>query len=152
MLGYHEHELDDAGRARSSLHAFVPPIAVSESQVLLDQLRRTRLPRQRRPARLIADATDGTGRTVPAMEELGSRAEVPLHAGDTASSFSRHTRCTDDAEKEVYSCPRGLVLRLGQRDAAGARWLERAKAAVCHACAGKTAWTASLVGRLSLHA
>lgn len=41
VLGYQDHYLIDGGRARIILHAFVTPGNVSESQVLLDQLRRT---------------------------------------------------------------------------------------------------------------
>lgn len=74
VLGYQDHYLVDGGRARIILHAFVTPGDVSESQVLIDQLRRTLFRRKLRPARLIADAKYGTGRNVHAIEELGIRA------------------------------------------------------------------------------
>ena len=57
------------------LHAFVTPGDVSESQVLLDQLRRTLFRRTLRPQRLIADARYGTGPNVHAIENLGIRAK-----------------------------------------------------------------------------
>lgn len=57
VLGYQDHYLIDGGRARIILHAFVTPGDVSESQVLIDHVRRTLLRRKLRPQRLIADAT-----------------------------------------------------------------------------------------------
>jgi hypothetical protein len=60
VLGYQDHSLIDGSRARIILHACVTPGDVSESQVLVDQLRRTLFRRKLRPARLIADAKDGT--------------------------------------------------------------------------------------------
>lgn len=155
VLGYQDHYLIDGGRARIILHAFVTPGDVSESQVLIDQLRRTLFRRKLRPHRLIADAKYGTGPNVHAIEEMGIRAYVPLHEGDTSSPFYQHTLFTYDAEQDVYYCPQGTVLKFRHRDDAAERWLYRAKASVCNACACKSACTSSSQGRLvgrSFHA
>ncbi len=155
VLGYQDHYLVDGGRARIILHAFVTPGEVSESQVLIDQLRRTLFRRKLRPQRLIADARYGTGRNVRAIEELGIRAYVPLHEGDTSSPFYRHTLFTYDAEQDVYHCPQGTVLKFRHRDDQHERWLYRANASACNACPCKSACTVSSQGRLvgrSFHA
>lgn len=155
VLGYQDHYLVDGGRARIILHAFVTPGEVSESQVLLDQLRRTLLRRKLHPERLIADARSGTGRNVDAIEELGIRAYVPLHEGDTSSPVYRHTLFADDAEQDVDHGPHGTVLTFRHRDDQNERWLYRANASACNACAVKAECTSSSQGRLvgcSFHA
>jgi hypothetical protein len=148
VLGYQDHDLVDGGKARISLHAFVTPGDVSESQILLDQLRRTLLRRTLRPHRLIADAKYGTGPTVQALEDLGIRAYGPLHEGGTSSPDYHHTGFTYDPDQDVCCCPQGAVLRFRQRDDRRERWLYRAKASVCNACAVKSACTSSKQGRL----
>ena len=155
VLGYQDHYLVDGGKARIILHAFVTPGDVSENQVLLDQLRRTLFRRRLRPQRLIADAKYGTARNVRAIEELGMHAYVPLHEGDTSSTYYRHTQFSYDAEHDVYHCPQGTVLKVRHRDDTNERWLYRANASVCNACVVKSACTSSNQGRLvgrSFHA
>lgn len=155
VLGYQDHYLIDGGRARIILHAFVTPGDVSESQVLIDQLRRTLFRRKLRPARLIADAKYGTGPNLRAIEELGIRAFVPLYDNETASPIYHHTQFTYDAERDVMVCPQGTELKFRHRDDTAERWLYRANASVCNACAYKSACTSSTQGRLvgrSFHA
>jgi hypothetical protein len=147
VLGYQDHYLVDGGRARIILHAFVTPGDVSESQILIDQLRRTLFRRKIHPERLIADARYGTGRNVHAIEELGIRACVPLHEGDTSSPFYRHTLFTYDAERDVMRCPQGTELKFRHRDDTAERWLYRANASVCNACTVKAACTSGNQGR-----
>ena len=147
VLGYQDHELIDGGRARIILHAFVTPGDVSESQVLVDQLRRTLFRRKLRPQRLIADARYGTGPNVHAIEELGMHASVPLHEGGTSSPFYRHTAFTYDIDQDLYHCPQGAVLKFRHQDDRHERWLYRANTSVCNACAVKSACTSSNQGR-----
>ena len=147
VLGYQDHYLVDGGKARIILHAFVTPGDVSESQVLVDQLRHTLFRRKLRPKRLIADARYGTGRNVHAIEELGIHASVPLHEGRTASPYFRHTAFTYDVDQDLYHCPQGAVLKLRHQDDRHERWLYRANASVCNACVLKAACTSSNQGR-----
>ncbi|MDQ3549106.1 MAG: transposase [Chloroflexota bacterium] len=155
VLGYQDHYLIDGGRARIILHAFVTPSDVFESQVLVDQLRRTLFRRKLRPARLIADAKYGTGPNLRAIEELDIRAFVPLYDSETATAIYHHTQFTYDAERNVMHCPQGTELKFRHRDDTAERWLYRANASVCNACACKAACTSSNQGRLvgrSFHA
>jgi transposase len=148
VLGYQDHYLVDGGKARIILHAFVTPGEVSESQVLLDQLRRTLFRRKLHPQRLIADAKYGTARNIHAIEDLGIRAYVPLHEGDTSSEQYHDRLFTYDPAEDVFHCPQGAVLRFRHRDDRNERWLYRAKALVCNACSVKSACTSSNQGRL----
>jgi hypothetical protein len=105
--------------------------------------------------RLIADAKYGTGPNVRAIEELGIRAFVPLYDNETAAPIYHHTLFTYDAERDVMHCPQGTELKFRHRDDLAERWLYRAPAAVCNACACKAACTSSNQGRLvgrSFHA
>ena len=155
VLGYQDHYLIDGGRARIILHAFVTPGDVSESQVLIDQLRRTLFRRKLRPQRLITDAKYGTGPNLRAVEELGVRAFVPLYDNETASPIYHHTMFTYDAERDVMHCPQGTELKFRHCDDTADRWLYRAPVSVCNACECKAACTSSTQGRLvgrSFHA
>jgi transposase len=147
VLGYQDHYLVDGGKARIILHAFVTPGDVSENHVLIDQLRRTLFRRKLRPQQLIADARYGTGHNVRAIEEMGIRAYMPLHEGGTSSPFYRHTEFTYDADRDVYHCPQGAVLKFRHQDDRSERWLYRANASACNACACKSACTSSNQGR-----
>ena len=155
VLGYQDHYLVDGGTARVILHALVTPGDVSESQVLLDQLRRTLFRRNLRPKRLIADAKYATGENIRALEEQGIRAYTPLPEWDKSSPYYRNAAFAYDAEADVYRCPRSQVLKLEWTDEAGQRAIYRARAAACNACPVKSECTRSKQGRLvsrSFHA
>ncbi|MEX2315216.1 MAG: transposase [Thermomicrobiales bacterium] len=86
---------------------------------------------------------------------MGIRAFVPLYDSEIATAVYHHTRFTYDAERDVMVCPQGAVLTFRHRDDAAERWLYRANASVCNACAFKAACTSSSQGRLvgrSFHA
>jgi hypothetical protein len=126
-LGYQDHYLVDGGKARIILHCLVTPGDVAENQVLLDQLRRTLFRRKLRPERLIADATDATGENIRALEAQGIRAYMPLPEWDKSSPYYHTAAFAYDAERDVYRCPRGEVLKLEWTDGAGERTIYRAR-------------------------
>jgi transposase len=155
VLGYQDHYLVDGGKARVILHALVTPGDVSESQVLLDQLRRTLFRRKLRPKRLIADAKYATGENIRALEEQGIRAYMPLPEWDKSSLYYRNAAFAYDEERDVYRCPQEQVLKREWTDEAGERVIYRARAAACNACPVKSECTRSKQGRLvsrSVHA
>jgi hypothetical protein len=155
VLGYQDHYLVDGGKARVILHALVTPGDVSESQVLLDQLRRTLFRRKLRPKRLIADAKYATGANIRALEEQGIRASMPLPEWDKSSPYYHLSAFAYDHERDRYRCPQGQALKLAWIDEAGERAVYRARAATCNACPVKGECTRSTQGRLvsrSFHA
>jgi transposase len=154
-LGYQDHYLVDGGKARIILHCLVTPGDVAENQVLLDQLRRTLFRRKLRPERLIADAKYATGENIRALEAQGIRAYMPLPEWDKSSPYYHTAAFAYDAERDVYRCPRGEVLKLEWTDGAGERTIYRARAASCNSCPVKSECTRSNQGRLisrSFHA
>jgi hypothetical protein len=155
VLGYRDHDVVDGGKARIILHALATPGDGSESQVLLDQLRRTLFRRELRPKRPIADAKYATGENIRALEEQGIRADVPLPEWDTSSPSYRLSAFADDHELDAERCPQGQVLKREWTDEAGERAVYRARAAACNACPVKNECTRSKQGRMisrSFHA
>jgi transposase len=155
VLGYQAHSVVDGGKARIILHGLVTPGDVAENQVLLDQCRRTLFRRKLRPERLVADAKYATGENIRALEEQGVRAYMPLPEWDKSSPHYRQAAFTDDREHDGSRCPQGQTRKLEWIDAASARTIERARAAICNNCPVKNECTRSDQGRLvsrSFHA
>ena len=130
------------------LHRLGTPGDVSESQVLLDQLRRTLFRRHLRPERLIADAKYATGENIRALEEQGIRPYMPLPEWDKSSPDYHNAAFTYDGEHDVSRCPQGQLLKREWIDEAGQRTIYRARAAACNACPVKHECTRSKQGRM----
>jgi hypothetical protein len=155
VLGYQDHYLVDGGRARVILHAFATPGDVAETNVLVDQVRRTIFRRKRRPKRVIADAKYASASNIEALESAGIQAYVPLPEWDKSSTRFKQFDFTYDAEHNVYRCPQGEELVLRWFDAKLEQWVYRGRASVCNACVVKDQCTTSSQGRLlrrSIHA
>jgi len=146
-LGYHVHYLVDGGEARVILHALVTPADVMENQPLLDQLRRAIFRRKLRPKRLIADTTYGTIDNIRALEEQGIRAFVPLPDWEHKTPYYGPGRFAYHAERDVYVCPQGALLRPYRRERKAEKIEYRADAAICNACSAKARCTPSDRGR-----
>jgi len=155
VLGYQDHYLVDGGTARIILHAFVTPGDVAETNVLIDQVRRTIFRRKRQPKRVIADAKYASASNIQALETAGIQAYVPLPEWDKSSTRFNHTDFTYDAEQNVYRCPQDEELVPRWFDAKLDQWVYRGRAAMCNACSVKVQCTTSSQGRLlrrSIHA
>jgi hypothetical protein len=146
-LGYQTHYLVDGGRSRIILHALVTPGDVMENQPLLDQLRRAIFRWKLRPKRLIADTTYGTVANIRALEEQGIRAFVPLPDWEHKTPYYGSGRFAYDAERDIYVCPQGELLRPSRRERKAEKTEYRADAASCNACPVKAACTPSAHGR-----
>jgi hypothetical protein len=80
---------------------------------------------------------------------------VPLPEWDKSSPYYHTAAFAYDAERDIYHCPRGEVLKLEWTDEAGERAIDRARAGSCNACPVKAECTRSKQGRLvsrSFHA
>jgi transposase len=155
VLGYQDHYLVDGGKARIILHAFATPGDVAETNVLVDQVRRTIFRRKRRPKRVIADAKYASASNIGALETAGIQAYVPLPEWDKSSTRFKHIDFTYDSELNVYRCPQGEELVPRWFDPKWEQWVYRARASTCNACAVKAECTTSSQGRLlrrSIHA
>ncbi len=146
-LGYQVHDLVDGGKARVILHALVTPADVTENQPLLDQLRRVIFRWKLRPKRLIADTTYGTIDNIRALVEQGIQAFVPLPDREHRTPYYGAARFSYDAERDVYVCPQGALLRPCRVEPKAEKTEYRAEAAGCNACPAKAACTPSHRGR-----
>jgi transposase len=110
-LGYHDHYVVDGGKARVILGCLVTPGDVMENAPMLDLLWRVRFRWKLHPRCAVGDTTYGTGENIRAVEEDGIRAYVPLTDFEAGSPFYRHADFTYDPDDDVYTCPRGAILR-----------------------------------------
>ena len=143
VLGYQDHYLVDGGRARIILHAFMTPGDVAETNVLVDQVRRTQFRRQLHPKRVIADAKYASASNIEALESAGIHAYVPLPEWDKSSTRFKHTDFTYDAEQNVYRCPQGEELVPRWFDAKLEQWVYRGRASVVQRVCRKDQCTTS---------
>jgi transposase len=147
-LGYYDHYVVDGGKARIILGALVTPADVMENVPMQDLLWRARFRWHLHPKRAIADATYGTVDNIRGLEEAGIRAYVPLSAVGKRAGFFGQEAFTYDAEQDVYTCPRGTILRFrGNHYAARVRAYQ-APADACQACPIKARCTDSQQGRI----
>jgi hypothetical protein len=146
-LGYHDHDVVDGGKGRIIGAAFVTPADVMENTPMLDLLRRVSLRWKLRPKRAIGDTTYGTGENIRAWEEAGIRAYVPLAEYDKSSPFFRQQDFTYDAERDVYTCPGGTLLRLRGNNSVTRVRIYQAPAEACRTCPLRSHCTASTEGR-----
>lgn len=150
-LGYHDHCVVDGGKARIILHALVTPADIMENQPMLDQLRRVIFRWRVRPQRIIADTTYGTIDNIRAIEgEEDIRAYVPLPDWEHQRAYLGPAQFRYDAERDVYVCPAGALLRPFRRELKAEKVEYRAAATICNACPRKAECTPSEQGR-SVH-
>jgi transposase len=147
-LGYHNHYVIDGGRARIILNALVTPADVMENTPMLPLLRRAMFRWRVKPERVIADTTYGTAENIREIEESGIRAYVPLPDWDRRTPYYGPSLFTYDAERDIYRCPQGAMLRRQKVDRTARKIVRyRADATVCNACPVKPACTPGMHGR-----
>ena len=148
-LGYQTHYVVDGGRARVILSALVTPAEVMENQPMLDLLWRTLFRWRLRPHHVTGDGAYGTLENVAAVEEAGISAYMALPNSGKRPSFFAKDDFVYDAQKDVYTCPGGELLRpLGQKRPDRQRKVTyRAKASACNCCPLKPKCTTNNHGR-----
>jgi hypothetical protein len=92
----------------------------------------------------------GTIENITALEREGIRAYVPLPDWEHQRDYYGPRQFTYDAERNVYVCPQGQLLRLYHVEYTAEKVEYRADPAVCNACPVKAACTPSDRGR-SVH-
>jgi transposase len=145
--GYHTHYVVDGGKARIVLAALVTPSEVMENQPMLDLLWRSCFRWRLRPRQVTGDTTYGTTENIAAIEKANIRAYLPLPDSDKRSPFFSKDNFVYDAQRDIYTCPRGELLR-----PLGRSYKERvirygARAAACSACPIRDRCTNSSKGR-----
>ena len=151
LLGYHLQYGVDGGKARIILNCLVTPASIQDNTPFLDVLWQTRFRWHLPINRAVADTKFGTTDNVVQVETNGIRAFMPLHAdakrttnkGNTFGSQHFHF----DAERNVYICPQGELLRFWTRDRYTQRLVYKACDTVCQACLVKAQCKTGKSGR-----
>jgi hypothetical protein len=146
-MGYQTHYVVDGGRARVILDVLVTPAEVTENLPMLDLLFRSRFRWRLQPRSVTADAAYGTTENIAAIEKAGIRAYTALADHEKRTSLLGRDAFTYDAQKDLYTCPEGELLRRRGYD-----YMERsvrysARASACNACSLKARCTKSTKGR-----
>ena len=111
-LGYQTHYVVDGGKARVILDVLVTPAEVTENLPMLDLLFRSRFRWHLQPGSVTADAAYGTTQNIAAIEKVGIRAYLAVVDHEKRTSFFGRDAFTYDAQKDLYICPKGEILRL----------------------------------------
>ncbi len=147
-MGYKVHYVVDGGKARVILTALVTKADVKDNQPMLDLIWHTNFRWRLRPHHVTGDSVYGTIPNVKALEQAGVRAYMPVidYTWGKRALF-RKDDFAYDAERDVYRCPAGEVLRN-----TGARKKLRltryvADPEVCNSCLLKSGCTEGKSGR-----
>jgi hypothetical protein len=146
-LGYHVHYGVDGGKARIIRAVLVTPSEVMENQPMLDLLWRTCFRWKSFPHQVTGDTTYGTIENIVALERAGIRAYLPLPDYSGRTPFFGLDRFAYDAERDVFRCPQGEVLRRVALIESTQMVRYRADAKTCLACPIRSQCTTSKVGR-----
>ncbi|MDP9410560.1 MAG: transposase, partial [Actinomycetota bacterium] len=111
-MGYKVHYVVDGGRARVILTALVTRADVKDNQPMLDLLWHTTFRWKLRPHHVTGDSVYGTIPNLKAIEGAGIRAYMPAidYTWGKRTLF-RKDDFAYDAERDVYRCPAGEMLR-----------------------------------------
>jgi hypothetical protein len=104
--------------------------------------------RKIRPHQVTGDTTYGTTENIVALEDAVIRAFFPLPDFDHRTPYYGTSRFTYDAQRDVYRCPQGQLLRRRKTKYTEEEVLYRADPVVCNGCPVKAECTASDRGRM----
>jgi hypothetical protein len=137
----------DGGKARVILDALVTGAEVNENLPMLELLFRGRFRWRLRLRSVTGDAAYGTRKNITAVEKAGIRAYVALPEQGKRTSLFTIDAFAYDAERDVYTCPRGEILRRQGHDHRGGYVRYAATASACDACPLKSKCTNRAKGR-----
>jgi transposase len=146
-LGYQTYYVVDGGKARVILDVLVTPAEVTENLPMLDLLFRSRFRWHLQPCSVTGDAAYGTKENIAAIEKAGIRAYTALVDHEKRTSLFGRESFTYDAEKDLYTCPTGELLRRVGYDHKERSVRYAARSSACNACSLKARCTKSAKGR-----
>ncbi len=146
-LGYLTHYVVDGGKARVILDALVTGAEVTENLPMPEMLFGSTFRWRLRPRSVTGDAAYGTTENIAAIEKAGIRAYTALPEQGKRTSLLTIEAFVYDAEKDLYTCPRGETLRRRGHDHRGGYVRYAAKASACNECPLKSKCTNSPKGR-----
>ena len=146
-LGYQTHYVVDGGKARVILDVLVTPAEVTENLPMLELLFRSRFRWRLHPRSVTADAAYGTIENIAAIEKAGIRAYTALVEHEKRTPLFGRDAFTYDAEKDLYTCPKGELLVRRGYDYRERSVRYAARPSVCNSCSLKARCTKSTKGR-----
>ena len=146
-LGYLTHYVVDGGKARVILDVLVTGAEVTENLPMVEMLFRSTFRWRLRPRSVTGDAAYGTRENIAAIEKAGIRAYTALPEQGKRTSLLTIEDFVYDAEKDLYTCPQGEILRRRGHDRRGGYVRYAAQAAACKECPLKSKCTNSPKGR-----
>jgi hypothetical protein len=147
-LGYLSHYAVDGGKARVILNVLVTGAEVTENLPMQEMLFRSTFRWGLRPRSVTGDAAYGTRENIAAIEKkAGIRAYAALPDQRKRTSLFTIEDFSYDAEKDLYTCPRGETLRRRGRDHRGGYVRYAARASACNTCPLKSKCTKGPKGR-----
>jgi len=147
QLGYQTHYVVDGGKARVILDVLVTPAEVTENLPMLDLLFRSCFRWRLHLRSVTADAAYGTTENIAAIEKAGIRAYMALVDHEKRTSLFGREAFTYDAQKDLYTCPKGELLRRRGYDYRERSVRYAARPSACNACSLKARCTKSTKGR-----
>jgi hypothetical protein len=118
-----------------------------ENQPMLDLAWHVRFRFQLQPQQATGDTTYGALENITALEREDIRAYMPLPDWEHQRDYYGLQQFTYDAERDVYVCPQGQLLRRCRTEFTAKKVEYRAAVASCNACPMKAACTPSDHGR-----
>ena len=145
--GYLTHYAVDGGKARVVLNVLVTAAEVAENLPMLEMLFRSTFRWRLRPRSVTGDAAYGTRENVASIEKAGIRAYLALPEQGKRTSLFTIEDFVYDAEKDLYTCPRGETLRRQGHDRRGGYVRYAVRTTACEECPLKSKCTNSPKGR-----
>jgi IS5 family transposase len=146
-LGYLAHYAVDGGKARVVLGVLVTAAEVTENLPMQEMLFRSTFRWRSRPRSVTGDAAYGTRENIAAIEKASIRAYTALAEQGKRTSLLTIEDFVYDAEKDLYTCPQGEILRRQGHDHRGGYVRYAVRTSACNGCPLKSKCTNSPKGR-----
>jgi transposase len=146
-LGYLMHYVVDGGKARVILDVLVTPAEVTENLPMQELLFRSTFRWGLRPRSVTGDAAYGTKENIAAVEKAGIRAYTALAEQGKRTALFTIEDFVYEAQKDLYTCPQGEILRRRGYDHRGGYVRYAANSSACNECPLKSKCTNSPKGR-----
>jgi transposase len=146
-LGYLTHYVVDGGKARVVLGVLVTGAEVTENLPMLEMLFRSRFRWRLKPRSVTGDAAYGTRENIAAIEKASIRAYAALAEQGKRTSLFTIEDFAYDAQRDLYICPAGEILRRQGHDRRGGFVRYAVRTGACDGCPLKSKCTNSPRGR-----
>lgn len=146
-LGYHLQYVVDGGKARIILAVLGTPASVMDNAPMLDLAHWVCARWKLKPKIAVGDTKFGTIPNIVGLEREGVLAYLPMTDFGGRTGFYAAEQFQYDAERDLYVCPQGQVLKRYAERKREEVILYRVKPKICNRCPVKAQCTNSQSGR-----